>query len=93
MTTISINEAAKRGFKSRTQINTDVKSGKLPTKPHPTRTQKRKVKGKMQEMAVQVIELSDLVRLYGEPGGSASDLPPDQPIVAAEVFSLKRSSS
>ena len=86
MTTISINEAAKRGFKSRTQINTDVKSGKLPTKPHPTRTQKRKVKGKMQEMAVQVIELSDLVRLYGEPGGSASDLPPDQPIVAAEVF-------
>jgi len=71
MAKISISEAAKKGFKSRSQINKDVRSGRLPH---------------TEDRGRKVIDVADLVRLYGEPGGGPSDLPPDQPIVAAEVF-------
>jgi hypothetical protein len=68
---ISINEAAKKGFKSRSQINKDVRSGKVP---HSL------------ERGRKVIDVADLVRLYGEPGGGPKDDAPETPVVAADVF-------
>jgi len=53
MARISIVEAAKQGFKSRSQINKDVRTGKLPS---------------FEENGRKVIDVADLVRLYGEPG-------------------------
>jgi DNA repair exonuclease SbcCD ATPase subunit len=54
MAQITITAAAQQGFKSRAQINKDVRSGKL------TSTLERGRK---------VVDIADLVRLYGEPGG------------------------
>lgn len=71
MAKISISEAAKQGFKSRSQINKDVRSGRLPHS---------------EDRGRKVIDVADLVRLYGEPGGGSEDGAPDKPIVAAEVF-------
>jgi hypothetical protein len=53
MARISITEAARRGFRSRATINRDARSGKLPT--HEDRGRK-------------VVDVADLIRLYGEPG-------------------------
>jgi SMC interacting uncharacterized protein involved in chromosome segregation len=60
MARITINEAAKQGFKSRSQINKDVRSGKLP------HTMERDTK---------VVDVSDLIKLYGEPGGGPTEIP------------------
>ena len=53
MAQITITAAAKQGFKSRAQINKDVRSGKLPS---------------TVERGRKVVDVADLVRLYGEPG-------------------------
>jgi hypothetical protein len=60
MARITINEAAKQGFKSRSQINKDVRSGKLP---HTV------------EKGTKVIDVADLIQLYGEPGGGPTEIP------------------
>ena len=60
MARITINEAAKQGFKSRSQINKDVRSGKLP---HTV------------EKGTKVIDVADLIQLYGEPGGGPIEIP------------------
>ena len=67
MAQITITAAAKQGFKSRAQINKDVRSGKLPS----TVDRGRKV-----------VDVADLVRLYGEPG--ADPVAPDPEQAAAE---------
>jgi DNA anti-recombination protein RmuC len=56
MARITIVEAAKQGFKSRSQINKDVRAGKLPS---------------FEERGRKVVDVADLIRLYGEPGSSA----------------------
>ena len=48
MARITINEAAKQGFKSRSQINKDVRSGKLP---HTV------------EKGTKVLDVADLIQL------------------------------
>ena len=53
MAQITITAAAQHGFKSRAQINKDVRSGKLPS---------------TLERGRKVVDVADLVRLYGEPG-------------------------
>ena len=53
MAQITITAAAQHGFKSRAQINKDVRSGKLPS---------------TLERGRKVVNVADLVRLYGEPG-------------------------
>jgi DNA repair exonuclease SbcCD ATPase subunit len=63
MARITIVEAAKQGFKSRSQINKDVRAGKLPS---------------FEERGRKVVDVADLIRLYGEPGSSA----PPEPIKA-----------
>ena len=69
MARITIVEAAKQGFKSRSQINKDVSSGKLPH----TRERDRKV-----------IEIADLIKLYGEPGGGPVD--ESKPVTVETAF-------
>jgi hypothetical protein len=70
MAKITILEAAKQGFKSRSTINKDVRLGKLLF---------------TEEQGRKVIDVADLVRLYGEPGGVSKGAAP-QPVLAAEVF-------
>lgn len=60
MARITIVEAAKQGFKSRSQINKDVRSGRLSS---------------FEERGRKVVDVADLVRLYGEPGSSAPPAP------------------
>ena len=67
MAQITITAAAKQGFKSRAQINKDVRSGKLPS----TVDRGRKV-----------VDVADLVRLYGEPG--VETVPPEPQQAATE---------
>jgi DNA repair exonuclease SbcCD ATPase subunit len=55
MARISIGEAAKRGFKSRSQINKDVQKGTLPS---------------FEERGRKVVDVADLIRRYGEPGST-----------------------
>lgn len=77
MARISITEAAKQGFKSRSTLNKDVRSGKLPS--HVERGRK-------------VVDVADLIRLYGEPGGK-EDRPVPTDLVTAtaeqENYALK----
>ena len=60
MARITINQAAKQGFKSRSQINKDVRSGKLPS---------------TVENGTKTVDVADLIRLYGEPGGGPVEIP------------------
>ena len=70
MARISITEAAKQGFKSRSTLNKDVRSGKLPA--HVERGRK-------------VVDVAELIRLYGEPGAiEARPVPTDQATADAE---------
>jgi hypothetical protein len=61
MAKITIVEAARQGFKSRSQINKDVRAGKLPS---------------VEERGRKVVDVADLVRLYGEPGAAPVDTSP-----------------
>ena len=70
MARITINEASKQGFKSRSQINKDVrerktKEGKIlpPKLPHTV------------EKGIKLIDVADLIQLYGEPGGGPTEIP------------------
>jgi len=56
-------EAAKQGFKSRSQINKDVRSGKL---------------SYTVEHGRKVIELAELIRAYGEPGKPSGTMSPEE---------------
>jgi len=67
MARITITQAAKQGFKSRAQINKDVRSGKLPS---------------IVERGRKVVDVADLVRLYGEPG--VETVPPEPQQAATE---------
>ena len=77
MARITITEAAKRNFKSRSTLNKDVRSGKLPS--HVERGRK-------------VVDVADLIRLYGEPG-EKQDRPVPTDLVTAtaeqENYTLK----
>jgi hypothetical protein len=57
MARISIVEAAKAGFRSRSQINKDVRSGKLPSFTEEMGDGKTR----------KVVDTVDLIALYGEP--------------------------
>ena len=57
MARISIVEAAKAGFRSRSQINKDVRSGKLPSFTEELGDGKTR----------KVVDTVDLIALYGEP--------------------------
>ena len=67
MAQITITAAARQGFKSRSQINKDVRSGRLPS---------------TLERGRKVVDVADLVRLYGEPG--ADPVAPDPEQAATE---------
>jgi hypothetical protein len=79
-THLTIAKAAAAGYKSRSQINKDVKNGNLTTVPHPHKTvftsvadptnpgKKRKV-----EKPVLTIPIADLIRRYGEAGGGKAE--------------------
>ena len=60
MARITITEAAKQNYKSRSTINKDVRSGKLPS---------------FEERGVKVVDIADLIALYGEPGSSETAVP------------------
>ena len=60
MARITITEAAKQGYKSRSQINKDVRSGRLPS---------------FEERGRKVVDVADLIALYGEPGAKAAPAP------------------
>ena len=60
MARITITEAAKQGYKSRSQINKDVRSGRLPS---------------FEERGRKVVDVADLIALYGEPGSKAAPAP------------------
>ena len=70
MARITITEAAKQGFKSRSTLNKDVRSGKLPSH---------------FEMGRKVVDVADLIRLYDEPGEKeARPVPTDLVTATAE---------
>ena len=60
MARITITEAAKQKYKSRSQINKDVRSGRLPS---------------FEERGRKVVDVADLIALYGEPGAKAAPAP------------------
>ena len=60
MARITITEAAKQGYKSRSQINKDVRSGRLSS---------------FEERGRKVVDVADLIALYGEPGSKAASAP------------------
>ena len=60
MARITITEAAKQKYKSRSQINKDVRSGRLPS---------------FEERGRKVVDVADLIALYGEPGSKAAPAP------------------
>ncbi len=60
MARITITEAAKQGYKSRSQINKDVRSGRLSS---------------FEERGRKVVDVADLIALYGEPGSKAAPAP------------------
>tara|TARA_Y100001934_G_scaffold170575_1_gene202458 strand:- start:21 stop:479 length:459 start_codon:yes stop_codon:yes gene_type:complete len=60
MARITITEAAKQGYKSRSQINKDVRSGRLSS---------------FEERGRKVVDVADLIALYGEPGAKAAPAP------------------
>jgi hypothetical protein len=62
MSRISIAEAAKAGFRSRSQINKDVRNGKLPSFVEELGSGKTR----------KVVDTADLIRLYGEPNAASS---------------------
>ena len=65
MARITINEAAKQGFKSRSQINKDIR---------PNKDGKIKLSS-FEERGRTVVDVADLVKLYGEPGSNAAPIP------------------
>ena len=60
MARITITEAAKQKYKSRSQINKDVRSGRLSS---------------FEERGRKVVDVADLIALYGEPGSKAAPTP------------------
>tara|TARA_Y100001938_G_scaffold124793_1_gene175138 strand:+ start:103 stop:561 length:459 start_codon:yes stop_codon:yes gene_type:complete len=60
MARITITEAAKQKYKSRSQINKDVRSGRLSS---------------FEERGRKVVDVADLIALYGEPGSKAAPAP------------------
>lgn len=60
MARITITEAAKQDYKSRSQINKDVRTGKLPS---------------FEERGRKVVDVADLIALYGEPGSKEAAAP------------------
>ena len=60
MARISITEAAKQDYKSRSQINKDVRTGKLPS---------------FEERGREVVDVADMIKLYREPGSKQAAAP------------------
>lgn len=60
MARITITEAAKQKYKSRSQINKDVRSGRLSS---------------FEERGRKVVDVADLIKLYGEPGSKEAAAP------------------
>lgn len=63
---ISITEAAKQGYKSRATLNRDVRSGKL---------------SHTIERGTKMVDVADLVRLYGEPGAAPVRISAEEALV------------